>query len=220
MIIYLICISILVFKSTPNTKMFKPVIVAFNKPIWYVVSKSDKHNKTIFSILPKSWLKDFYYIWRLDKNSDGLLLLTNVPEIVNEIEHPSKKNLKIYEVEIDKPFKSRLKEKFKKWIRVTEDWKLIEEKNLSKFEWINKDFLKVFDINYSKNKIWKHMLRIVLEYGKKRHIRRMLKSFWYKVIRLTRIKYWKYELWNIKPWKYKIFQLKISNKHRKKMKKI
>jgi 16S rRNA U516 pseudouridylate synthase RsuA-like enzyme len=34
-----------------------------------VVSKEDKHNKTIFELLPNSWKKDFYYIGRLDKDS-------------------------------------------------------------------------------------------------------------------------------------------------------
>ena len=118
--------------------MFKPVIVAFRKPVWYVVSKSDKHNKTIFDILPPSWRKDFYYIWRLDKNSDGLLLLTNVPELVNEIEHPSKWILKIYEVEIDKPFKTSLREKFKKWVWVTEDGQLVKDLKSEKSEKMEK----------------------------------------------------------------------------------
>ncbi len=188
--------------------MFKPVIVAFNKPVGYVVSKSDKHNKTIFDILPKSWRNDFYYIWRLDKNSDWLLLLTNVPELVNEIEHPSKGILKIYEVEIDKPFRSNLREKFKKGIWVTEDWELVKDLKSEKYKNIPKDLLKVYDIHYTKDKRWKHILRIVLEYGKKRHIRRMLKAFWYKVKRLTRIKHWKYELWRLKPGQYRIYPLK------------
>jgi 16S rRNA U516 pseudouridylate synthase RsuA-like enzyme len=48
---------------------YKPIIVIFNKPKGYVVSKEDKHNKTIFELLPESWRKDFYYIGRLDKNS-------------------------------------------------------------------------------------------------------------------------------------------------------
>jgi len=188
--------------------MFKPVIVAFHKPRWYVVSKSDKFNKTIFDILPKSWRNDFYYIWRLDKDSDWLLLLTNVPSLVNEIEHPSKWILKIYEVEIDKPFKTHLREKFKKWIWVTEDWELVKDLKSEKYKNVHRDLLKVYDIHYQQDRKWKHILRIVLEYWKKRHIRRMLKAFGYKVKRLTRIKHWKYELWRLKPGQYRIYPLK------------
>jgi len=188
--------------------MFKPVIVAFHKPRGYVVSKSDKFNKTIFDILPKSWKEDFYYIWRLDKDSDGLLLLTNVPSLVNEIEHPSKGILKIYEVEIDKPFKTYLREKFKKGVWVTEDGQLVKDLKSEKWKNIPKDLLKVYDIHYQQDKKWKHLLRIVLEYWKKRHIRRLLKAFGYKVKRLTRIKHWKYELGRLKPGQYRIYPLK------------
>ena len=158
--------------------------------------------------MPPSWRKDFYYIWRLDKNSDGLLLLTNVPELVNEIEHPSKWILKIYEVEIDKPFKTSLREKFKKWVWVTEDGQLIKDLKSEKFKGVPKDLLKVYDIHYTRDKKWKHILRIVLEYWKNRHIRRLLKAFGYKVKRLTRIKHWKYELGRLKPGQRRIYSLK------------
>ena len=189
--------------------MFKPVIVAFNKPVGYVVSKSDKHNKTIFDILPSSWKKDFYYIWRLDKNSEGLLLLTNVPELVNELEHPSRNIYKIYEVEIDKPLKTQHREKFKKWVLITEDGEYVANPNEEKWKWKQIDFLQVYDISYSKDRNWKYWARILLTYGKKRHIRRLLKAFWYKVKKLKRVKYGKYELWNLKPGQWKIYPIKI-----------
>lgn len=189
--------------------MFKPVIVTFNKPRWYVVSKYDKFNKTIFDILPSSWRNDFYYIWRLDKNSDWLLLLTNVPELVNEIEHPSRNIFKIYEVQIDKPLKTQLREKFKKWIFVTEEWEYVDNVKSDKWKWKNIDFLQMYDVSYYKDSKWRYFLRILLTYWKKRHIRRMLKAFWYKIYSLTRVKFWKYELWNLKPWAYNIHTIKL-----------
>jgi len=189
--------------------MFKPVIVTFHKPVWYVVSKEDKFNKTIYDILPPSWRKDFYYIWRLDKNSDGLLLLTNVPELVNEIEHPSKNILKIYEVQIDKSFRTQHREKFKKWVWVTADGELIRDIKSGKYKLVEKDFLQVYDISYKKDQKWKHVLRIVLTYWKKRHIRRILKAFWYKVLKLTRIKHGKYELGRLKPGQWRIYPIKF-----------
>lgn len=189
--------------------MFKPVIVTFNKPTWYVVSKDDKHNKTIFDILPSSWRKDFYYIWRLDKDSSWLLLLTNVPEIVNEVEHPSRNIFKIYEVQIDKPLKTQLKEKFKKWILVTEEGEYVKNPKDPERKGKNMDFLQMHDISYHKDSKWRYFVRILLTYWKKRHIRRMLKAFWYQIRALVRVKVWKYELWNLKPWKYNIHILKI-----------
>jgi len=187
---------------------FKPAIVAFHKPVGYVVSKKDKFNKTIYDILPASWRNDFYYIWRLDKDSDGLLLLTNVPELVNEIEHPSRNIFKIYEVEIDKPLKTQHIEKFKKGVIVTEDGEYVKNPNDPKWKWVPKDFLQVYDISYSKDSRWRYLLRILLTYGKKRHIRRLLKAFGYKIKKLTRVKFGKYELWRLKPGQYRIYPIK------------
>jgi len=52
-----------VYEEVINTSSkFKPIVVIFHKPKGYVVSKSDKHNKTIFELLPDSWKKDMYYI--------------------------------------------------------------------------------------------------------------------------------------------------------------
>lgn len=188
---------------------FKPVIVAFNKPVDYVVSKDDKHNKTIYEILPKSWKEDFYYVWRLDKDSRGLLLLTNVSELVNEFEHPSRNIFKIYEVEITKPFRTQLRDRFKKWILVTEDWELVKNPQDEKYRWVQMDYLQAYDVSYHKDSKWRYFVRILLTYWKKRHIRRMLKAFGYKINSLTRVKYWKYELWKIRPWQYQIYPLKI-----------
>jgi len=187
---------------------FKPVIVVFNKPIWYVVSKNDKHNHTIYELLPKSWQKDFYYIWRLDKDSKWLLLLTNVPELVNEFEHPSRNIFKIYEVEITRPFKTQLKEKFKKWLLITEDWELVKNPNDPKWKWKQIDFLQVHDIHYHKDSKGRYFVRILLTYWKKRHIRRLLKAFDYRILSLTRVKYWKYELGNLRPKQYRIYPIK------------
>lgn len=92
----------------------KKMIVLFNKPKGYTVAKEDKHNKTIYELLPKSWQKDFYYIGRLDKDSHGLLLLTNDPALVDFYEKPENNVYKVYEVQIDKPVKTQHIQKAKK----------------------------------------------------------------------------------------------------------
>ena len=82
------------------------IVVLFNKPVGYVVSKSDPHNQTIYELLPKEF-QGFYYIGRLDKDSHGLLLLTNDPKLVNELEHPKFEIGKEYIVKIDRSLTSR-----------------------------------------------------------------------------------------------------------------
>lgn len=82
-------------------------IVLFNKPVGYVVSKSDPHNATIFEILPKEFLQNFWYIGRLDKDSHGLLLLTNDSHLVHQYEHPSHDITKEYYVRLDNALSSK-----------------------------------------------------------------------------------------------------------------
>lgn len=158
-----------------------PTLLIFNKPIWYTCSKSDKYNKTFYKLLPKEFKNKYYYIWRLDKDSHWLMLLTSNPKLVNEFEHPSKEITKTYLIELDKPFNWELKNKILSWIK----------------EWW--EFLRTLSIK----KEWNSKIEIVLNEWKKRHIRRIFKSLWYTVIDLKRTKIWSYSLWTLKEWEYK-----------------
>jgi len=88
-------------------------IVLFNKPKGFVVSKSDPHNATIYEILPAE-LKNYYYIGRLDKESRGLLLLTNAPEIVHYYEHPRFNIQKEYLIQLSKAMNLKDREQTKR----------------------------------------------------------------------------------------------------------
>ncbi|MDR2540706.1 MAG: hypothetical protein LBD11_02760 [Candidatus Peribacteria bacterium] len=78
-------------------------LILFNKPRGYVVSKSDPHNKTIYELLPPEF-QSYYYIGRLDKESRGLVLLTNSPELVHQYEHPKFQVEKEYLIQLSTPF--------------------------------------------------------------------------------------------------------------------
>ncbi len=190
-----------VYEEIINTSgKFKPVVVLFNKPKGYVVSKSDKYNKTIFDLLPKSWKKDMYYIWRLDKNSRGLLLLTNIPELVDRFENPKNKVFKIYEVKLNKPIKTNDLEKLKKGITYHDK----DKKEIIQ--------LKFYDVHpISKDPKY---IKVLLTEGKKRHIRRALEELGYKVKDLKRTKMGKYELGDIKEWEYQILKFKFPKKQK------
>ncbi len=163
-------------------KEYIPELLAFNKPKWYTCSKSDPHNKTFYEILPSEFKNKYYYIWRLDKDSHWLMLLTSNPKLVHEFEHPSKEILKTYIIVLNKPFNRDLKEKILKGIY--EGWELLRTKKIKK------------------QGNWK--IEITLNEGKKRHIRRIFKSLQYEVVDLQRISIWKYKLWNLKEGEYKI----------------
>lgn len=162
-------------------------IIIFNKPLWYVVSKSDPNNKTIYDILP-SELRNYYYIWRLDKDSHWLLLLTNNPKLVNEYEHPRNQIEKIYIVQINGFLKQSDIKKCLDGIK--DEWETLSMKNIKKLK---------------NTKAW--MYEIILTEWKKRHIRRMFKCLWFNVIDLQRIAEWSYKLWNLKIWELKFINL-------------
>ena len=147
-------------------------LILFNKPKWYVVSKSDPHNATIYELLPDEF-KNRYYIGRLDKDSRGLVLLTNTPALVNQFEHPKFEIQKEYFIQLTSPFRIEDKQKVKSWI--IDEWEL----------------LKFLDIQPTQNTL---TYKVILNEWKKRHIRRVIKKLWYNLTDLQRIKEAQYEL--------------------------
>jgi 23S rRNA pseudouridine2605 synthase len=149
-------------------------VILLNKPKWYVVSKSDPHNSTIYELLPEEF-KNRYYIGRLDKDSRWLILLTNTPALVNQFEHPKFQIEKEYLIQLSTPFREWDKQKVKSWI--IDEW----------------EQLKFLDIQTTKNPL---IYKVILNEWKKRHIRRVIKKLWYNLIDLQRIKEAEYVLPN------------------------
>ena len=160
----------------------KTTLILLNKPIGYVASKSDPHNKTIYEILPPEF-KNYYYIWRLDKDSHWLLLLTDDPALVNEYEHPKFAIEKEYIVELDS---SLPPEDLKKAIQGVHE---------------EGEFLRALKITLFKKP---YHYSVTLNEGKKRHIRRMFKAIGYRVMDLKRVREGKYSLGNLKSGERKI----------------
>lgn len=157
-------------------------IILLNKPVGYVASKSDPHNKTIYEILPPEYT-NYYYIWRLDKNSHGLLLLTDDPALVNEYEHPKFDIEKEYIVELDQELEAKDIQRVLSGVKDEEE------------------MLRAIKI--TKHKKLYHYL-ITLNEGKKRHIRRMFKTIGYRVMDLERVREGKYSLGDLKIGEWKL----------------
>ena len=152
-------------------------LILFNKPRWYVVSKADPHNATIYELLPDEF-KNRYYIGRLDKDSRGLVLLTDTPALVHQFEHPKFQIEKEYLIQLSTPFREWDRQKVKSW--VIDEW----------------EQLKFLDIQPTKESL---TYKVILSEWKKRHIRRVIKKLWYNLIDLQRIKEAQYELPNNLP---------------------
>jgi 23S rRNA pseudouridine2605 synthase len=78
------------------------VTVIFNKPRGYVVSRQGQGAQTIYELLPPEY-QLLNPVGRLDKDSSGLLVLTNDGQLAHELTHPSRQKTKIYEVTLDQP---------------------------------------------------------------------------------------------------------------------
>ncbi len=150
-------------------------IILFNKPKGYVASKSDPHNMTIYDILPPEF-KNYYYIWRLDKDSHWLLLLTDDPGLVNDYEHPKHGIEKEYDIHLDKDLS--MKDRIQAIKGVKDEDEVLKA-------------LKIFQIK-------RYHYRVLLNEGKKRHIRRLFQTLGYHVLDLQRIREGKFRLWDIK----------------------
>lgn len=174
------------------------ILLIYHKPLWYTVSKFDHHNQTIFDILPKEFC-NLQYIGRLDKNSTWLLLLTNDTTLVHKLAHPSSNIEKLYEVDIDSELHEDEIKLLLRGVRVDEYWNMMDWV-WNDYDWV--DFLNIDSLEQHES--WRYTkLCITLKQGHKRHIRRILRAIWKKVISLHRIAFWSYKLEDLPSWKRK-----------------
>ena len=151
-----------------------------NKPKDYICSVSDSYNKkTVISLIKSD--KKIVPVGRLDKDSQGLILLTNDGDLVYKLTHPKFEVKKTYLVELDKVIDKDLINKLRKGV-------LLEE-GLAKVDKLKKESNK--------------KLLITIHQGWNRQIRRMLGHLGYGVINLTRISEGKLKLNDLPLGKFK-----------------
>ena len=158
-----------------------PRTILLNKPAGYTTTRSDKFaERTIFDLIPTD-AGHLFHVGRLDKESEGLLLLTNDGILAQELMHPSKGVDKEYEVILDKTFHER------------------DALALKKGTWIEGSKARVESVRaLAPNKI-----QIVLHQGLKRQIRVMLGQLGFNVQRLTRTRLGPLTLRGVKPGSYR-----------------
>ena len=157
----------------------KTQIVALNKPAGYVCSTNGQGSKTIYNLLPKK-LHHLKPVGRLDKDSSGLLILTNDGTLAYELSHPKFQKNKIYQVQIDKPLNNQDKIHLNKGVLLSDG--------------ISKLMLS------GSGKKW----QVTISEGKNRQIRRTFSKLGYQVIKLNRTQFGPYTLNEIKEGEYQI----------------
>lgn len=84
------------------------VYILLNKPKDYITTMDDPQNrKTVLDIVGKATTERVYPVGRLDRNTSGVLLLTNDGELAQKLTHPSNEIKKVYHVTLDKPLEKK-----------------------------------------------------------------------------------------------------------------
>ncbi|HET9098147.1 MAG TPA: pseudouridine synthase [Candidatus Saccharimonadales bacterium] len=147
--------------------------ILLNKPRGFVSSRNGQGSKTIYDLLPEE-LWSLKSVGRLDKDSSGLLILTNDGNLAFQLSHPTQAKMKIYEVNLDK----ELTEHDRLSI-VTKGVKLAD--GLSRF-------------SVERTNSQPSFLRISMGEGRNRQIRRTFEALGYKVTKLHRTHFGQYDL--------------------------
>lgn len=150
------------------------VYIALNKPVG-ITSTTERHIKGNVVDFVNHPLRIFH-IGRLDKESEGLLLLTNDGDIVNKILRAENHHEKEYIVQVDKPITAQFIQKMGAGV----------------------DILDTTTLPCYVEKISDKVFKIILEQGLNRQIRRMCSALGYSVKRLQRIRIMNIKLGNLK----------------------
>ena len=159
--------------------------LTLHKPVGYVCSRrSQGGDPTIFGLLPPEYRK-LKPVGRLDKNSSGLLLLTDDGDFAFRMTHPSFHKVKVYEVRLDQPLEPLHQQMISEYGVTLED-------GPSQFLVEKLDDMKAPSTSY----------KITMHEGRNRQIRRTFAALGYTVTRLHRITFGPYQLDNLKTGKY------------------
>ena len=149
----------------------KKVYVLLNKPKDYVTTSDDpQQRKTVMDLVKTACTERIYPVGRLDRNTTGVLLLTNDGDMASKLTHPKYLKKKIYHVFLDKA------------CAVHDLQQIAEGIQLEDGE------IKADDVQYA-HPTDKKQIGIEIHSGKNRIVRRIFESLGYKVLKLDRVQF-------------------------------
>ncbi len=161
--------------------VIKKVLIAFNKPRGIVCTTADPKSKDVNIIEYINYSERIFPVGRLDKDSEGLILLSNDGDLSNKIMKARNFHEKEYEVEVDKPFDDEFLKKMSEGVPI----------------------LDTITRKCTLKRTGKTSFNIILTQGLNRQIRRMCEYFGYKVLKLKRIRIMNIKLGNLKSGTYR-----------------
>ena len=171
--------DIVYFKGKPVCQEAERILIAFHKPTGIVCTTSKKEGVNIVDYI--GYPKRIYPVGRLDKDSTGLILLTNDGDIVNKMMRSGNRHEKEYVVTVNRD--------------ITDDFIMRMSNGVP-----------ILDTMTRRCKVWQtgtREFRIILTQGLNRQIRRMCETLGYRVKTLKRIRIMNINLGNLKEGSYR-----------------
>ncbi|MEP6734121.1 MAG: pseudouridine synthase [Chryseolinea sp.] len=145
----------------------KPVYVLMNKPKGFLTTTADPQERnTVMHIVGNLVKERIYPVGRLDRNTTGLLLLTNDGDLADKLMHPSYNVKKIYKVDLDRPLTKADAQKITEGVHLEEGKAIVDELAI-----ISEDSKTV---------------GLEIHIGWNRVVRRIFESLGYQVVKLDR----------------------------------
>ena len=163
------------------SKKTDKILIAFNKPRGIVCTTADPKSKDVNIIEYINYPERIFPVGRLDKDSEGLILLSNDGDLSNKIMKARNFHEKEYEVEVDKPFDDEFLKRMSEGVPI----------------------LDTVTRKCTLKRTGKTSFNIILTQGLNRQIRRMCEYFGYKVVRLKRIRIMNIKLGSLKSGTYR-----------------
>ena len=164
--------------------------LAFHKPVGYVCSRrAQGAAPTLYELLPAKY-QHLKTVGRLDKDSSGLILLTNDGDFAYQMTHPKFRKTKIYEVELNQSLQPLHQQ-------MISDYGVMLDDGPSQF--------KVITLTTDPDQ--RKRFTVVLTEGRNRQIRRTFAALGYRVTKLHRTHFGPYEIGDLPPGKYAIIKV-------------
>ncbi len=159
----------------------KTQTIILNKPVGYVCSRDGQGSKTIYQLIPEE-LHNLKAVGRLDKDSSGLLLLTNDGDLAHKLTHPKFEKEKIYEITLRRVLEQYEQDAIKTGVLLEDGPSILRIKQLG-----------------TDPKKW----QVRMQEGRNRQIRRTFTALNHTLESLHRIQFGDYTLANVPAGKFK-----------------
>ena len=189
------------FKNNDKNRGNDSILILFNKPFNTLCQfTGEKTDSTLADFID---VKDVYPAGRLDKDSEGLLLLTNDGALQHRISHPNFKLAKTYWVQVDGEINDKALTALASGIELkdgktkTATAKRLDKNNLNAFLWKREP-----PVRFRKN-IPTSWIELVIKEGKNRQVRRMTAAVGFPTLRLIRVAIGQWRVDDLQPGEYR-----------------